>query len=71
MVMDEVRHFDMKLFLAFQRLLNTSDIIKELQCILTKDISGMEELDEYIELHYSIAKEEAAIKFDYDLGGQS
>lgn len=41
MVIEEVRHFDMKLFLAFQRLLNTSDIINELLDILHNDIAGI------------------------------
>ena len=45
MVIDEVRHFDMKLFLAFQRLINTSDIIKELSDILHKDIPGLQDVE--------------------------
>ena len=34
MVIDEVRHFDMKVFLAFQRIINTTDILDEVQLIL-------------------------------------
>lgn len=34
MVIDEVRHFDMKIFLAFQRIINTTDILNEIQAIL-------------------------------------
>ena len=34
MVIDEVRHFDMKVFLAFQRIINTTDILDEIQLIL-------------------------------------
>ena len=34
MVSDEVRHFDMKVFLAFQRIINTTDILDEIQLIL-------------------------------------
>jgi len=34
MVIDEVRHFDMNVFLAFQRIINTTDILDEVQSIL-------------------------------------
>lgn len=34
MVIDEVRHFDMKVFLAFQRIINTTDILTDIQQIL-------------------------------------
>lgn len=36
MVIDEVRHFDMEVFLAFQRIINTTDILKEIQEILNE-----------------------------------
>lgn len=44
MVIEEVRHFDMKLFLAFQRLMNTGNIMNELTDILHGDtiINGIE-----------------------------
>ncbi len=34
MVIDEVRHFDMQVFLAFQRIINTTDILTDIQRIL-------------------------------------
>jgi HD-GYP domain-containing protein (c-di-GMP phosphodiesterase class II) len=34
MVIDEVRHFDMKIFLAFQRIINTTDVLSEIEMIL-------------------------------------
>lgn len=42
MLIDEVRHFDMKIFLAFQRLICTGDILKELDQILHAEIPGLE-----------------------------
>ncbi len=41
MVIDEVRHFDMKIFLTFQRLICTSHILEELDGILHEEIPGM------------------------------
>ncbi len=34
MVIDEVRHFDMKVFLAFQRIINTTDVLDDILQIL-------------------------------------
>jgi HD-GYP domain-containing protein (c-di-GMP phosphodiesterase class II) len=36
MVIDEVRHFDMKIFLAFQRIINTTDVLSEIEMILSE-----------------------------------
>ncbi len=46
MVIDEVRHFDMRIFLAFQRLINTTEILANLDAILHCEIRGeaLEEL---------------------------
>lgn len=38
MVIDEVRHFDMKIFLAFQRIINTTNILEELNLILKEEL---------------------------------
>lgn len=38
MVIDEVRHFDMKIFLAFQKMINTSDILERIDSILHGDL---------------------------------
>ncbi|MBP3326952.1 MAG: HD domain-containing protein [Coprococcus sp.] len=38
MVIDEVRHFDMKIFLTFQKMINTSDILKRIDSILHDDL---------------------------------
>ncbi len=34
MVIDEVRHFDMKIFLVFMELVNTTDVVREIQDII-------------------------------------
>lgn len=44
MVIDEVRHFDMRIFLEFQRLICTSDILEELDQILHEEIPGIEKV---------------------------
>ncbi|MGN0396330.1 MAG: HD-GYP domain-containing protein [Coprococcus sp.] len=38
MVIDEVRHFDMKIFLVFQRMINTSDVLSQVDSILHEDV---------------------------------
>ncbi len=38
MVIDEVRHFDMKIFLAFQKMLNTSNILQDIDKVLHGDL---------------------------------
>lgn len=43
MVIDEVRHFDMRAFLAFQRLINTTDIMNRVDQVLHGDIPGLDE----------------------------
>lgn len=43
MVIDEVRHFDMKIFLAFQRMINTSDVIEKIDGVLHGSIPGLDE----------------------------
>lgn len=43
MVIDEVRHFDMKVFLAFQRLINTTDVLGRVDKVLHGDIPGLDE----------------------------
>lgn len=43
MVIDEVRHFDMRAFLAFQRLINTTDIMSRVDQVLHGDIPGLDE----------------------------
>lgn len=43
MVIDEVRHFDMKIFLAFQRMINTSDVIERVDGVLHGSIPGLDE----------------------------
>lgn len=43
MVIDEVRHFDMKIFLAFQRIINTTDILTRVDEVLHGELSGMQE----------------------------
>ncbi len=45
MVIDEVRHFDMKIFLAFQRIINTTDILNEIQSILKRRLWFIETLE--------------------------
>lgn len=41
MQIDEVRHFDMKVFLVFQRLINTGNILEELMQILHDKLPGI------------------------------
>ena len=43
MVIDEVRHFDMKVFLAFQRLISTTDVLGRVDKVLHGDIPGLDE----------------------------
>ncbi len=43
MVIDEVRHFDMKIFLAFQRMINTSDVRERVDGVLHGSIPGLDE----------------------------
>lgn len=43
MVIDEVRHFDMKIFLAFQCMINTSDVIEKIDGVLHGSIPGLDE----------------------------
>lgn len=43
MVIDEVRHFDMKVFLAFQRLINTTDVLERIDRVLHGSIPGLDE----------------------------
>ena len=43
MVIDEVRHFDMKVFLAFQRLINTTAVLGRVDKVLHGDIPGLDE----------------------------
>ena len=43
MVIDEVRHFDMKVFLAFQRLINTTDVLQRVDAVLHGSIPGLDE----------------------------
>lgn len=43
MVIDEVRHFDMKVFLAFQRMINTSDVLERIDDVLHGSIPGLDE----------------------------
>ena len=43
MVIDEVRHFDMKVLLAFQRMINTSDVIERIDYVLHGSIPGLDE----------------------------
>lgn len=42
MVIDEVRHFDMKIFLTFQKMINTSDVLKKIDNILHEEIPGID-----------------------------
>lgn len=43
MVIDEVRHFDMKVFLAFQRMFNTTDVLTDVENVLHGSIPGLDE----------------------------
>lgn len=43
MVIDEVRHFDMKVFLAFQRLINTTDVLERVDQVLHGALPGLDE----------------------------
>lgn len=42
MVIDEVRHFDMKVFLGFQRIINLTDILERVDRVLHRQVPGLE-----------------------------